>query len=430
MSDNNVSLSRPNPESSSRISSKGPFFTVLIPTMNRPELLKAAISTVLWQTFKDFELIVSDNSNDETSISRNREMVLKYANDPRVHYIYPPQWMNMPDHWEFASRHASGRYVVILSDRHVMRPSALQFLHTQINHLQEDGKVIAWYSGSEFNRSGIAVHLQPFTCTKEVFDSKQEIREFARCANWKFSLIWGNRLPRMLNSCYRFDVAHTIREKHGRLFMPISPDYTCAYLLLAYTERFTYIDRPLFMYHGNQGNGQNGLLYGVEKYASTLDNVDLFAGTPAPINTLTNSIVRDLLMIKNLVGARLSGVDLDLVGYFMCNYRELLLMEKLGSQVNVRALYAEWWKGIQMLTSNQQKLIKEHVNVLENQRASFTSLRRLSVRFGLAPLYHSIVCAMRYIRQRLAGKPVYADVLEAAMHTDYILTDAVGKVNR
>ena len=43
-------------------------------------------------------------------------------------------------------------------------------------------------------------------------------------------------------------------------------------------------------------------------------------------NTGINYVVRDLLMVKNLVGARLSDVSLDLVGYFMCDYRELLMM--------------------------------------------------------------------------------------------------------
>jgi len=98
----------------------------------------------------------------------------------------------------------------------------------------------------------------------------------------------------------------------------------------------------------------------------------------------------------------------------------------LGSQVDVRALYAQWWEGIQMLTPDQQKLIKEYVNELQKQRASFTGLRRLVVRLGLDSLYHSIVGAMRHIRHRLAGKPVYADVLEAAMQTDHILTGAFG----
>ena len=42
-----------------------PFFTVAIPTKNRPARLRDAIRSVLEQSFQDFELIVSDNSDDD-----------------------------------------------------------------------------------------------------------------------------------------------------------------------------------------------------------------------------------------------------------------------------------------------------------------------------------------------------------------------------
>ena len=44
-----------------------PFFTIVIPTRNRVQTLEYSIHTILNQTFKDFEIVVSDNStNDET----------------------------------------------------------------------------------------------------------------------------------------------------------------------------------------------------------------------------------------------------------------------------------------------------------------------------------------------------------------------------
>ena len=46
-------------------SSKSPFFSVLIPTRNRPNLTADLINSVLSQSFSDFELIVADNSSDE-----------------------------------------------------------------------------------------------------------------------------------------------------------------------------------------------------------------------------------------------------------------------------------------------------------------------------------------------------------------------------
>ena len=44
-----------------------PFFTVIIPTYNRADLIEVAINSVLQQSFTDFEIIVIDDaSQDDT----------------------------------------------------------------------------------------------------------------------------------------------------------------------------------------------------------------------------------------------------------------------------------------------------------------------------------------------------------------------------
>lgn len=82
-----------------------------------------------------------------------------------------------------------------------------------------------------------------------------------------------------------------------------------------------------------------------------------------------------------------------------------------------------------MLTPGQQKQIRQYVCELDSQRASFTGLRRLAVRLGLDRLCNSTAGRIRQVRHRLAGKPVYADVFEAARQTDCMLTDSVETAN-
>ncbi len=429
MFDANGILRKPDPESSNQVQPDAPFFTVLVPTMNRPHLLKAAIQTVIWQTFTDFELIVSDNSNDEQVKAQNRAAIEEYASDPRVHYIRPERWMNMPDHWEFASRHASGRYVVILTDRHVMCPNALEFLHSQICTFPEQSKVAIWKNSSYFNENSGILTDDGSEGATEIMDSIELIRNYAKFEDWKSPRLYSNRLPRMLNSCYRFDVAQTIRKEHGRLFIPVSPDYTSAFLFLAYTDKMVYLDRPLFMAHGSESGGKKSAMYGVEGYTSTLGNVDAFTGTPMRIDTCFNTIVRDLMVIKDIVGDRLSCVELDMVGYYMFNYREIMLKERLGSPMDIGALYAQWREGVGKLPTEQQSEIKHHQKELDPKRSSFIGLRRLVVQMDLDPLYRSIVGKIRKVCQKLAGKPVYANVFDAARQTDYMLNNHVETVN-
>jgi glycosyltransferase involved in cell wall biosynthesis len=60
-----------------------PFFSIIIPTYNRAEKLKRTVSSVLAQSFKDFEvLVVDDGSRDHT------EDVVRAFNDSRISYLW------------------------------------------------------------------------------------------------------------------------------------------------------------------------------------------------------------------------------------------------------------------------------------------------------------------------------------------------------
>ncbi|EKD86454.1 MAG: hypothetical protein ACD_37C00279G0001, partial [uncultured bacterium] len=43
--------------------SKQPFFSIALPTYNRAQDLGVAIRFILAQTFKDFEIVISDNAS-------------------------------------------------------------------------------------------------------------------------------------------------------------------------------------------------------------------------------------------------------------------------------------------------------------------------------------------------------------------------------
>lgn len=61
-----------------------PFFSIVIPTYNRADLLSRCIDSIIEQTFSDFEIIIIDNySNDET-----KELVEQYkSRDTRIKFI-------------------------------------------------------------------------------------------------------------------------------------------------------------------------------------------------------------------------------------------------------------------------------------------------------------------------------------------------------
>lgn len=64
-----------------------PFFSIVLPTYNRAHMLPGALSTVVRQTFTDYEvLIVDDGSVDDTP-----EMIKAWTKDPRFKYTRVPK---------------------------------------------------------------------------------------------------------------------------------------------------------------------------------------------------------------------------------------------------------------------------------------------------------------------------------------------------
>lgn len=400
-------------------------FSVVIPTMNRPSQLAVTVESVIRQICGDFELIVSDNSNDPVMREQNRETLARYSDDPRVRLISPPAWLNMPDHWEFATRNATGKYVVVLTDRFAMRPSALAFLRDQFLELPDECQVASWHSGSSFLGSGI-VHTADFSGSTEIRRSSQLIREYASCANWRTSPLWVNRLPRILVSAYRNELARTIREKHGRIFRAIAPDYVGAYLFLAYSEKVAYFDRPLLMNHGWESNGQNVVIHGLHKYVATLGDLEPTLSVPFEFPTVTDAIVRDLMLVKGLVGERFSDVVVDPVGYLMCNYREFLYMERLGSQMDMGRYYQMWRQAVDTLSTDDRALVAQHVRALQESRPRLRGVRRFMVGRQLDRQYHAVGTTLRNLRHRLLGRPIYPDALSAVALTDHFVRGTDG----
>jgi glycosyltransferase involved in cell wall biosynthesis len=59
-----------------------PFFSVVIPAYNREQTIRAAVDSVLRQTFSDFELIVVDDGSRDATVSAVREI-----QDPRLRLV-------------------------------------------------------------------------------------------------------------------------------------------------------------------------------------------------------------------------------------------------------------------------------------------------------------------------------------------------------
>ncbi len=99
-----------------------PRVSVSIPAF-RPEFLDVALATVLGQTLRDFELIISDDSADP-----DVESVVSKWSDPRIRYVRNPRRGEPGANRDHLLSLATGKYVKFLHDDDFLFPEALERL--------------------------------------------------------------------------------------------------------------------------------------------------------------------------------------------------------------------------------------------------------------------------------------------------------------
>lgn len=103
-----------------------PLVSVIIPTFNRPEYFKIALDSVLNQTYRNFEILVSDNStNDDTE-----NMMKEYcARDKRIKY-HRHHDFTANDNWNFARSYNNpdAEFVNWLMDDDMFYPRKLELM--------------------------------------------------------------------------------------------------------------------------------------------------------------------------------------------------------------------------------------------------------------------------------------------------------------
>ena len=135
-----------------------PLVTVVIATYNRAETLKYAIESVLWQSYKNFELwVIGDCCTDHTE-----KIVQSYSHDPRVN------WYNLPKNSGYQSkpnnegiRRGRGEYIAYLNHDDIWLPNHLQdtMAHIQKTNADIVFSIIQWvYS---FTQSRADIPLLP-----------------------------------------------------------------------------------------------------------------------------------------------------------------------------------------------------------------------------------------------------------------------------
>jgi glycosyltransferase involved in cell wall biosynthesis len=291
-----------------------PFFSVAIPTKNRPRQLADAVRSVLSQTFTDLEVVICDNSDEADAVAT--AAVAEQLADPRLRYVRTSGQLSMPDNWEHAVAETRGQYVGIVTDRSVLRPDALRLARTEID--SSGTRLVNWFndrygegpSARQFSRRPTTFRRYRFT--------REEVLDYFVHGHPNYA---PKVIPKLMTSVCHRSVLDAIWESPvRRCCAPVSPDFTSGFLMLAHCDWFVTLDRSLYVSCG-RGNGwafrSRGEL--AERFRRDLgmDWSEMVDRMPSDACFSHAVMLNDLMRIKDALPSRLAGVEIDRAQYYL-----------------------------------------------------------------------------------------------------------------
>jgi len=125
--------------------------SICIPAYKNTRFLERLLQSLLQQTYTCFEVILSDDSNDDSV----KDYIVAYVGKLKIKYFKNNPSLGTPANWNFAMKQAGGAYIKLLHDDDwLATPDALQqmvtaleqnpaasFVFSAYNNVFEDGKI-------------------------------------------------------------------------------------------------------------------------------------------------------------------------------------------------------------------------------------------------------------------------------------------------
>ena len=150
-------------------------YSIIVPVFNRPDEVDELLSSLLSQTFTDFEVIIVEDGSQKTC----EEVCKKYSNQLDLHYFMksnsgPGQSRN------YGAEHAKGEYLLILDSDVVLPEGYLSAIEEELKREPADafgGPDAAHESFSETQKA-ISYSMTSFFTTGGIRGGKKKLDKF------------------------------------------------------------------------------------------------------------------------------------------------------------------------------------------------------------------------------------------------------------
>lgn len=377
-----------------------PLFSILIPTMNRPELVSDAICSVLLQNCpaSTYELVVSNNGG----CSKTKKIVESFQKEYSIRYTQPEQELNMPDHWEWASYQLHGKYVLVLPDRRMLKQGTLSLLaHLISESINNDVEVVTWPDAG-LSKSGILAPNgdgEGFITYKSDAIIKNLTQEY-----WDTSL-----LPLGLNSCVKREVLDRVRARRGRVYSALSPDFSSAFSILCVVENIIHSNAYLTITQGSRYSNGGKATLGDTSYVDSLKKEDrVFIHVPITDLLVSGSMYEDFFRSMHAFDRKIEWNDINPAFFYTRCWQDILqrrLNEPFSSQVKI--LIASFQAALDRETPDRRLLVQ-----MEMKRMVLWPM--YAIHFLVKLIGHNATSKLRRTYHKLKGGKIYSCGLEAS----------------
>lgn len=210
-----------------------PLISIVIPTYKRPHRLERSISSVLKQTYTNWEIIIVDD-NDEDSPSRRDTVnfMLNYTSDNRIKYIKHKKNMGGGLARNAGVKHACGKFIAFLDDDDEFLPTKLE-------------KQLDKFRNSKFKKLG-AVY-----CRSKTVDSSGKL---LRYSNVRVSgNVLTSHLLRNVTPCPTIFIEKEVLKSIGGFRdLPSGQEYEMMLRFFAKGYEIDFVDEILVVFHSGE----------------------------------------------------------------------------------------------------------------------------------------------------------------------------------
>ena len=214
--------------------------SIIIPTRNRQVYACKTIETILDLNRNDFEIIVQDNSDDDSL----KSMLDKYSSDSRLRYFYDSGCLSFCANFEKSVTNSSGDYLVMIGDDDCILPEILDLVDIMRGKGIEATVFPTCYSyywpNSIHGKSGELVIRKQYGKLKKL-SSVSAIEDMKNVGNYDYQQY---NFPKIYHGVVSRKSLDKVKNKTGVYFGGLTPDIYSAVSLAFYIKDYLYVGLP------------------------------------------------------------------------------------------------------------------------------------------------------------------------------------------